>query len=245
MSTSSLVSYTKISPNKSKGRGECSISRISIHCAVGQLSVEKLGAIFAPTSRGASCQYGIGFDGRVGNYCSESDRSWCTSSKDNDNKAITIECACDAEHPYAINTKVYNTLIALCADICKRNGKTKLLWINDKNKALNYKPASNEMIITVHRWFAAKACPGDYIYNRLGQIADDVNKALQNDKATVVPTVKKETKIMYKTIDDIPNYGKEAVTWAVDKGILKGDNGNFNLSEDLLRCLVFIYRANK
>ena len=32
--------------------------------------------------------------------------------------------------------------------------------------------------MTVHRWFAAKACPGEYLYSRHGYIADEVNKIL-------------------------------------------------------------------
>jgi len=108
----------------------------------------------------------------------EKNRSWCSSSSDNDNRAITIECASDTTHPYAINSKVYNKLIDLCVDICRRNGKNTLLWLGDKNKSLSYTPKANEMLITVHRWFANKACPGDYIYSRLGTIAAEVTKRL-------------------------------------------------------------------
>ena len=134
---SPLVAYTKLSPNHS-GQRTHSIDRITPHCVVGQCSVETLGGIFAPSSRQASCQYGIGADGRVGMYCEEKNRSWCSSSNANDQRAITIECASDTTHPYAMNDKVYATLINLCVDICKRNGKTKLLWFGDKNKTLAY-----------------------------------------------------------------------------------------------------------
>lgn len=177
MSNSSLVAYTKISPNKTSPRNK-KIDTITIHCVVGQLSVETLGNVFAPSSAQASSNYGIGADGRVGMYVEEKDRSWCSSNSANDHRAITIECASDTTDPYAINDKVYTTLIKLCADICKRNGKSKMVWINDKTKALAYTPKSNEMRMTVHRWFANKACPGDYIYSRLGRIADEVNEML-------------------------------------------------------------------
>lgn len=170
MSNSTLVSYTKISPNRNSPRNHA-IDRISIHCVVGQCSVETLGNIFAPTSREASCNYGIGADGRVGMYVEEKDRSWCTSSGANDHRAVTIECASDTTHPYAVNDKAYATLIKLCVDICKRNGKSKLLWFGDKDKTLAYTPKSDEMVLTVHRWFANKSCPGDYLYNLHGQIA--------------------------------------------------------------------------
>nr|DAL99648.1 MAG TPA: peptidoglycan hydrolase [Caudoviricetes sp.] len=177
MSNSPLVSYTKLSPNHSGQRTHV-VDRITPHCVVGQCSVETLGNIFAPTSRQASCQYGIGVDGRVGMYVEEKNRSWCSSSNANDQRAITIECASDATHPYAFNDTVYAKLIELCTDICKRYGKTKLLWFGDKTKTLNYEPASNEMVLTVHRWFANKSCPGDWMYARMGDLASKVTAKL-------------------------------------------------------------------
>mgnify|MGYP002615562725 CR=1 FL=1 len=174
---SSLVSYTKLSPNHS-GHRTHSIDRITPHCVVGQCSVETLGNIFTPTSRQASCNYGIGPDGRVGMYVEEKDRSWCSSSNANDQRAVTIECASDTKHPYTMNSTVYATLIKLCVDICKRNGKKKLLWFANKDKTLNYAPKSDEMVLTVHRWFANKSCPGDWLYARLGDLAAKVTAEL-------------------------------------------------------------------
>ena len=178
MSNSSLVKYTKLSPNNS-GKRTHSIDRITPHCAVGQLSVESLGNIFQKTGDNAvSCNYAIGTDGRVALIVDESQRSWCSSSKANDQRAVTIECASDKTSPYAFNTTVYNQLIELCADICKRNGKTKLLWISDKDKALAYEPKDGEMLLTVHRWFANKACPGDWLMQRMGDLASKVTAKL-------------------------------------------------------------------
>lgn len=177
MSNSKLVNYTKLSPNHSGARTH-SIDRITPHCVVGQCSVETLGNIFMDTNREASCNYGIGTDGRVLLCVDEGNRSWCSSSNSNDQRAVTIECASDTYHPYAFNDKVYNKLVELCVDICKRNGKKKLLWINDKNKALNYSTKSDEMLLTVHRWFDSKSCPGDWLYNRLGNLAKSVTKQL-------------------------------------------------------------------
>lgn len=183
---SSLVSFTKISPNKTVNRNHI-IDRISVHCVVGQCSVETLGNLFAQSSRQASSNYGVGYDGRIGMYVEEKDRSWCTSSSANDNRAVTIEVASDTKHPYAVNDAAYQATIKLVADICKRNGKTKILWFADKDKSINYSPAANEMVMTVHRWFANKACPGDYLYNRHGDIAAKVN-ALLGNSSTVTPT---------------------------------------------------------
>lgn len=174
---SPLVSYTRLSPNNS-GHRTHAIDRITPHCVVGQCSVEMLGSIFASTERMASCNYGIGADGRIGMYCEEKDRSWCSSSSANDQRAVTIECASDASHPYAFKDVVYNRLIELCVDICKRNGKTRLIWFGDKGWALGYQPKPNEMVLTVHRWFANKSCPGDWMYQRMGDLAAKVNARL-------------------------------------------------------------------
>lgn len=174
---SPLVAYTNLSPNHS-GLRTHSIDRITPHCVVGQLSAESICGCFTSTSRQASCNYGIGKDGRVSLCVEEKNRSWCSSSAANDQRAITIECASDLTHPYAMNSVVYTSLIELCTDICKRNGKAKLLWLGDKNKTLNYAPASDEMVLTVHRWYANKACPGDWLYSRLSDLAAKVTAAL-------------------------------------------------------------------
>lgn len=133
---------------------------------------------FAPVERQASSNYGIGLDGKVALYVDEGNRSWCTSSNANDQRAVTIECASDTTEPYAFKDVVYNRLIDLCEDICKRNGKTKLLWFGDKDKTLNYSPAADEMVLTVHRWFANKSCPGNWMYARMGDLAAKVTSRL-------------------------------------------------------------------
>lgn len=175
MSNSPLVSYTRISPNKNSPRNHV-IDTITIHCFVGQVSVEDGCAAFAYSEREASCNYVIGSDGRIGLCVDESDRSWCSANRENDHRAITIECASDKVHPYAINDDVYKSLIDLCEDICRRNGIKELKWKGDKSLIGKV----NEQNMTVHRWFQAKACPGDYIYERLGKIASEVNSRLIN-----------------------------------------------------------------
>ena len=172
-SNSKLVSYTKLSPNNSGLRNHA-IDTITIHCVVGQCSVETLGDIFAPTSRQASSNYGIGCDGRIGLYVEEKNRSWCSSSGANDHRAITIEVASDRKAPYAVRDVVYKSLINLLVDICKRNDIKKLLWKGDKSLIGQV----DEQNMTVHRWFANKSCPGDWLYSRHGQIANLVNERL-------------------------------------------------------------------
>ena len=180
---SSLVSYTKLSPNHS-GKRTHSIDRITPHCVVGQCTAEGLGDWFAKSSTQASSNYGIDKNGRVGLYVEEKNRSWCSSSNANDQRAITIECASDTTEPYAMNNKVYDALIKLCVDICKRNGKKKLIWLGDKDKTFNYNPKSDEMVITVHRWFANKSCPGNWLYARLSDLATKVTTQLSGTTTT-------------------------------------------------------------
>lgn len=177
MSNSPLVNCTVKSPNHS-GKRTHAIDRITPHCVVGQLSAENIGGCFTSTSRQASCNYGIGPDGRVCLIVDEENRSWCSSSSANDQRAVTIEVASDKTAPYAFKDAAYNKLVDLCEDICRRNGKKKLLWIEDKNTALNYSPKSDEMLLTVHRWFANKSCPGDWMFARMGNLANEVTKRL-------------------------------------------------------------------
>lgn len=188
---SPLVSYTKLSPNNS-GQRTHAIDTITIHCVVGQCSVETLGNVFAPSSRQASSNYGVGVDGRIGLYCEEKNRSWCTSSNANDQRAITIEVASDTTHPYAVNDKAFAGMLNLVTDICKRNGIKKLVWSTNKNDRVNHLNGCN---MTVHRDYANKSCPGDYLYNRHGEIAAEVNKRLN---AAVTPEQKPATGVLYR-----------------------------------------------
>lgn len=186
---SPLISYTKLSPNHS-GQRTHNIDRITPHCVVGQATVERLGDIFGGT-RKVSANYGIGRDGKVGLYVEEKNRSWCSSSGMNDHRAITIECASDSSEPYAFKAVVYDKLIDLCVDICKRNGKNRLIWFGNKDKTLAYEPQAGEMILTVHRWFANKSCPGSWMYARMGDLAEKVTAQLGDAPVQQEPVEKK------------------------------------------------------
>ncbi len=181
---SPLVSVTVKSPNHS-GKRTHKIDTITPHCVVGQLDAATIGHCFTSSSVQASCNYGIGKDGKVVLCVDEANRSWCTSSNSNDQRAVTIECACDKTSPYAFTETVYNKLIDLCVDICQRNGIKKLLWLGSKEKTLAYTPKSGEAVLTAHRWFANKACPGDWMYAREGDLAAKVTARLGG---SVTPT---------------------------------------------------------
>lgn len=183
MSNSSLVTYTRFTKNRTSPRNH-KIDTITIHCWVGQVTAKQGCDFFATTTRQVSSNYVVGKDGSIGLSVNEADRSWCTSSGSNDHRAITIEVASDTTHPYAVTDKAYEALIKLVADICKRNGIKRLLWKGDKS--LIGKVDKQNM--TVHRWFAAKACPGEYLYERHGEIAERVNALLGAEKPSDKPS---------------------------------------------------------
>lgn len=192
-SNSPLATYTRLTSHHSGAKGN-PITRITPHCIVGQWTGRQGVDYFATTDRDASANYCIGRDGDIALGVEEKNRAWTTggdknvngrTGSRNDYHAVTIECASDTTHPYAFTSACYNSLINLCADICKRYGKTKLIWIDNAARAEAYSDTmpSNEMLLTVHRWYASKACPGDWLYSRMGDLANKVNAKLGSSSA--------------------------------------------------------------
>ena len=234
---SKLAKVTILSPNCYTTRID--YSRASIHCMAGNLTIEQCGNIFKNPKREASSNYGIGSDGRIANYVPEEKGSWCTSNKDNDMRAITIEVANDggAETGWHASDKAVDALVNLLIDICTRHKKKRLVWLNDKAKSLAYKPKDDEMMLTVHRWFAAKACPGDYLYNKHPEIVKRVNEALNGYKVKVKPTNLKVRKQPSKTADVVTLIHKDEIYTIVEErkneynwGRLKSGIGWVNLN---------------
>lgn len=184
MSNSPLVTYTNITKNKTSPRNHA-IDTITIHCIVGQWTAKQGCDYFATTDRECSANYVVGKDGSIGLSVDEADRSWCSSSRDNDNRAITIEVASDTTHPYAVTAEAYAALLDLVTDICQRNGIAKLVWSTNKTDRVNHANGCN---MTVHRDYAAKECPGEYLYERHGAIAEEVNKRLGVSSGTTTGT---------------------------------------------------------
>lgn len=181
MSNSSLATYTKISPNRTSPRNH-KIDTITIHCFVGQVTAQSgcncSGFRIFDERKGASCNYVVGYDGSIGLCVEEKDRSWCSSNRQNDHRSVTIETASDTKAPYAVTQEAYNALLDLVTDICQRNGIRRLIWFANMERTLGYQRQEGEACLTVHRWFANKSCPGDYLYNLHGQIADEVTRRL-------------------------------------------------------------------
>ena len=221
---SSLATSVIYSPNNS-GKRVYPLTRVSVHCVVGQCIASSLGNLFSNPNFEASSNYGVGKDGSIGQYVPEAYRSWCTSSYDNDNRAITIEVASDTYAPYKVTDAAYKALIKLLVDICRRNGKKKLLWFGDKSKSLSYSPKSDELVMTVHRWFANKSCPGDYLYNLHGTIALEVTKQLSGGtaSATTPSTAPAKTTVAKPTVTFRVRQGgtwqKEGFTGTAGKAI--------------------------
>ena len=194
MSNSSLVTYTKLSPNCYKPR-KYPISRFTIHhMAWVQCTSKKCADSFANSARQASATYCIGYDGDISQCVDEKNAPWTSSNFDNDNRAITFEVANSTGAPnWKVSDKSYKALINLMVDCCKRNGKTKVIWLGDKEKSLAYTPKSNEMLMTVHKWFSATSCPGPYLYSKMDDIAKEVNAQLQKAGDPIQSTLKTTT----------------------------------------------------
>lgn len=169
MSNSKLVDLVYKSPNYNKRKGK--ISKLTIHHTAGVVSAKTLGEIFAPKSREASCNYGIGSDGKVVLIVDEANRSWCSSNAANDHVAVTIEVSNSVnDDRWLVSDKVLAKLIDLCVDICKRNGIKQLNFTGDKNGNL-----------TLHNMFANTNCPGPYLESKIPYVVKEVNKRLGAD----------------------------------------------------------------
>lgn len=229
MTGSKLVSYYCQSPNHSTGRGGQKVWIITPHCVVGQLDVVTLGNIFKPTSRKASSTYGIGRDGRIAQYVDEADKPWTTSSKWNDQRAITVEVANDKDPPGKMNDAAVDALVELAADCCVRYGKKRLVWPGSLKALQNTAWPSDTMVLSAHRWFDNTSCPGDWFYAREAEFADRVTKRIEEltDDMTeekvkaIVEAVLAEQAKTRKTAS-VPEWAKAEFGMAMDSGITDG-----------------------
>lgn len=166
MSNSPLVDIEMITQNKTIRTAK--IDTITIHHMATIATAEACAASFLPASRKASANYCIGNDGSVALSVPEDYRSWCSSSYENDNRAITIEVSNDGRAPdWHVGDVAMEKLLALCVDICRRNGIEKLVYTGDTTGNL-----------TMHKWFQSTLCPGPYLESKFPWIAEEVNRRL-------------------------------------------------------------------
>lgn len=239
---SDLVSVTVLSPHWRERRH--AIDTITVHhsAAVG-VSAKQLGAVFQG-ARQASSNYGIGVNGEIGLYVPENKQALTSSSTENDQRAVTIEVANSAGAPdWPVSSASWASLILLCTDICKRNKIPRLLWRNDKSLIGQI----DKQNMTVHRWFVATACPGDYLMSRMGDLADAVNARLGEKEVEAAPVNGR-----YNTIASLPEWAKLPIKKLCRLGILEGHGGerdpqgypmSLDLSLDMIRLLVINERA--
>ena len=235
MSDSKLATYILISPNCHHPRNH-KIDTITIHHMAGNLTVETCGKIFQNTAREASSNYGIGTDGRIGLYVHEADRAWTSGSPSNDNRAITIEVANDSGEPdWHVSNKAMCSLIDLCEDICRRNGIEKMVWSNSKDDRIHHRNGCN---MTVHKDFQATACPGPYLYGKMGWIADRVNERLQGEDEVTYEQWKEYAERYEKerATKPVDQWAQPMVDWAKKNGIMVGDaSGEFRGQDPVRR----------
>lgn len=256
VSNSPLATYTRITNNKTTLSTK-TINRITIHCFVGQVTAKQGVDYFATTKNQCSANYVIGYDGSIGCSVDEKDRSWCSSSAANDKQAITIEVASEKTTPYKVTDKAYAALLNLVEDICRRNGKTKVIWNSNKTTALNYKPADNEVILTVHRWFANKSCPGDYLYNKHSEIASTITQRL-NPNSTVTNKKEEEEEVTQEQFNTMMNnwineqakkdpgtYSADARTWAEKTGLINGNANGDKMYKKFITREEFVVVLNR
>ena len=197
MIISPLATQTIISPNKALRTAK--IDTITVHCMAANATVRACGNLFAQKSRNASSNYGIASSGEIGCYVPEEYRSYCSSNKANDNRAITVEVANDGGAPqWHVSDHALYALVRLLTDVCKRNGIKKLVWSGNAADRVNHKNGCN---MTVHRDFSNKSCPGDYLYSLHPWIADEVNRALG--------VTKDKTAYVYQGVDYSPVFDAE------------------------------------
>ena len=211
MSNSPLVDYIRLSPNCNR-RGLTPIRKITIHHTAGVASVEGMGATFAPASRQGSANYGIGFDGRVGMYVEECNRAWTSSNAENDFQAVTIEVSNDSTGGvWHVSDVCLGKLVDLCVDICRRNGIERLNFTGEASGNL-----------TMHKWFAPTACPGEYLESKFPWIAEEVNKRLEEEEA-MTDTEKKEFAALKAEVENLAKENKRLQ----DKiGTVSGENAD-------------------
>ena len=177
MSSLAQGAYIAHSNNYQKGRNGHKICKFTPHIMAGILTGKQCAVnIFQNPNRIASANYCIGNDGDLVCNVYEEDRAYTSSSRSNDNQAITVEVSnCEYGGDWRISDAAWNTLVNLAVDVCTRYG-FRLEYDGTPNGSL-----------TRHNMFANTACPGKYLQSRFQELADTVNARLDG-KVEPTPT---------------------------------------------------------
>lgn len=199
MSNSSLATYIWKGPKTNCNTRDHIIDTITIHHMAGNGTCQACFSTLAYKGDPGSVNYGIETGGVIGLMIDEDLRAWTSNSRPNDMRAVTIEVANDRPSDaggWHVSDKALASLISLCVDICKRNGKTKMIWCGTLKATEARKFASNEMRMTLHKWFATTGCPGPYLEGKMQYIADEVTKRLNPAPKTLTYRTTKDTPIV-------------------------------------------------
>lgn len=168
MSNSKLISGTLLTDNCTKPRNHI-IDRITPHYMCWYTSAKTCCESFLPASRRASANYCIGKDGEIWLNVDEKNRAWTSGSSYNDNRAVTIECAnyMESSRYGVLPDVVWDSLVLLCVDICKRNGIESINYTGNDNGNL-----------TKHKWYQDTDCPGPWFTRQFDRLAEEINSEL-------------------------------------------------------------------
>lgn len=216
MSNSNLVDIVMLSPNSSPRTAK--IDTITIHHMATVSSAEACAASFLPTARNASANYCIGNDGDVALSVEESRRSYCSSNRENDNRAITIEVSnIERGGDWPVSDAALNKLLDLCEDICLRNSIERLNYTGDTKGNM-----------TLHKWFSATACPGPYLESKMPWIAEEVNRRLMANEGDDTKTIYRVQVGAFLTKDFALNLAEQLKEKGYDAFVVKGENNEGN-----------------
>lgn len=155
------------------------------HCTAGMSSAEATATRFQRPDVKASATYCIGSNGDIVQNVPEEYRPWTTGGDLNvngvtgammDHHSFTFEIANTTLAPnYLMSAEAIASLVYLMTDICKRHGIKSVTWKDDKYFASD---SRNYNVIAVHKWYARKSCPGNFLYSSMQNVADTVNMLL-------------------------------------------------------------------
>lgn len=213
--------YIAHSNNYQKGRNGHKICKFTPHIMAGILTGKQCAVnIFQKANRYASANYCIGNDGDIVCNVYEENRAYTSSSRTNDNQAITVEVSnCEIGGQWKISDAAWNSLIKLAVDVCRRYN-FRLVYDGTPNGSL-----------TRHNMFANTTCPGAYLQSKFQELANTVN-AMLDGASTPQPTPESTSNNAYlvKITTDALNIRQGVGTGTPVVGCIR-DRGTYTIVE--------------